>query len=88
MIYTVGLIEKYEAAIDAGVAVKKGRGAGYEGGQVWQTAAEAQAFLAARQSEHNRRVYLVMADWDLDTAPVPGASHRFLLRDAVVLRAG
>lgn len=88
MIYTIGLIDKYEAMIDGGTAIKAGRRADYEGGWVWPTAAAAQAYLAERKSEHDRRVYAVLADWDIDTMPVAGEPYHVLLRDAVVLRAG
>lgn len=88
MIFTIGLIDKYEAMIDAGNAIKAGRRADYEGGWVWPTKAAAEAYLASRQSGHDRRVYAVLADWDLDTLPVAGEPYNVLLRDAVVIRAG
>lgn len=91
MIYTVGLIEKYERQIDEGTAIKlaghaDSAGNSYPGGWVWQTAEEAHAYLVARNSTHNRRVYGVMADWAKDTAVVPGQPTRCLTRSALVVR--
>ena len=63
MIYTVGLIDKYEAALAKGDAVKDA------GGWVWQTPEEARDYLVARNSIDVRRVYGVLADWERDTAP-------------------
>ena len=86
MIYTVGLVADYEPRIDAGTAIKGGRRPDYEGGWVWETVAAAQAFLAERKSEHNRRVYGVLADWDLDALPVEGQTYRTLIKPAVIVR--
>ena len=91
MIYTVGLIAKYEAALDKRGAVKRGphrRADGRDdpGGWVWRTAEEARAYLAARGSLDVRRVYGVMADWGADTCEVAGEPTRCLKRDALVVR--
>jgi hypothetical protein len=91
VIYTVGLIDKYEAQIEAGSAVKLGAGVDefgrpYPGGWVWRTAEEARAYLVARNSTHNRRVYGVMADWDSDTVVVAGQPTRCLKSSALVVR--
>lgn len=91
MIYTVGLIAKYEAAIDNGSAIKLGPhgtpdGRTYPGGWVWRTAEEARAYLAARGALDVRRVYGVLADWDADTCAVAGEPTRCLTRDARVVR--
>jgi hypothetical protein len=93
MIYTVGLIDKYEAAIDAGRGLKLGphtRRDGYAdpGGWVWRTPEEARAYLALRGSLDTRRVYGVLADWDADTHEVAGEPTRCLKRDARVVRLG
>lgn len=91
MIYTVGLIDKYEAAIDAGGCVKRGphtRADGFAdpGGWVWRTEEEARAYLEQRRSLATRRVYGVLADWDADTYAVAGEPTRCLRRDAAVVR--
>lgn len=91
MIYTVGLIDKYEAAIDAGRAIKLGPhtrrdGRADPGGWVWRTAEEARAYLALRRSLDTRRVYGVLAEWEADTYAVAGEPTRCLRRDAQVVR--
>ncbi len=93
MIYTVGLIEKYEPALDRGGVTKRGphrRADGFDdpGGWVWRTAEDARAYLAARGSLDSRRVYGVMADWERDTREVAGEPTRCLSRDAEVVRLG
>jgi hypothetical protein len=91
VIYTVGLIDKYERQIDEGTAIKLGSGVdefgrAYPGGWVWPTAEAAYAYLVARNSTHNRRVYGVMAEWERDTAVVAGQPTRCLTRNALVVR--
>jgi hypothetical protein len=91
MIYTVGLIDKYERQIDDQTAIKLGphvdaQGNRYPGGWVWQTAADAHAYLVARKSTDVRRVYGVEADWEADTAIVPGEPTRCITRNARVVR--
>jgi hypothetical protein len=91
MIFTVGLIDKYEAQIDAGTAIKLGSGVDefgrpYPGGWVWPTPEAAHAYLVARRSTHDRRVYGVVADWEKDTAVVAGQPTRCLTRNALVVR--
>lgn len=87
MIYTVGLIAKYDPEVAAGTAVKAGRRAGQHGGWVWRTAAEARAYIAGRGSLATRRVYGVLADWDADTYEAPGEPTRCLARSARVVPA-
>ncbi len=77
VIYTVGLIEKYEAELDKGSAVKE------VGGWVWRTREEAHAYLIARNSADIRRVYGILADWDRDVGP---GYPRRLTRSATVVR--
>jgi hypothetical protein len=91
MIYTVGLVELYEPAIDAGRAIKLGPhtrpdGTADPGGWVWRTAGEARAYLKYRRSLDIRRVYGVMADWDADARHVDGEPTRCLSRNALVVR--
>jgi hypothetical protein len=91
MIYTVGLIEKYERQIDDGTAFKLPGGVDpsgkpYAGGWVWRTAEEAYAYLVARKATHDRRVYGVIAEWDKDTVIVPGQPTRCITRPAPVVR--
>lgn len=86
MLFTVGLIARYEPQLDRGAAVKLGRAEGYEGGWVWATAEAAQAFLVAERSVSIRRVYGVLADWEKDTQAVEGKPYRVLLRNAEVVR--
>jgi hypothetical protein len=91
MIYTVGLIDKYEAALGRGDAVKRGPhrradGTDDPGGWVWRTAEEARAYLARRGALDTRRVYGVDADWDADAREVAGEPTRCLRRDAKVVR--
>lgn len=66
--------------------VQGGPAADYSGGWVWKTAGEAQAYLASRNSEHNRRVYGLIADWETDTVEVAGQPTRCLIREARVVR--
>ena len=89
MIYTVGLTHKYERELARGPFNKIGRhrqpdGEIYPGGWVWQSPAEAKAYLVARKSTSIRSVYGVDADWERDT--VAGESFHHLLRDALVVR--
>ena len=86
MIYAVGLVSKYDPLLTQGAVTKKGRTATYPSGMVWRTAADAQMFLMLEGGSHVRTVYGVNADWDADTAEVPGKSYRHLLRDAEVVR--
>jgi hypothetical protein len=91
MIYTVGLVAKYEAALDAGRAVKLGPhvradGSRDPGGWVWPSAEAARDYLLSRNALGPRRVYGVEADWDTDTYEVAGEPTRCLKRDAAVVR--
>jgi hypothetical protein len=91
MIYTVGLIYKYEAEIDDGTAIKLGPfvepgGKQYPGGWVWRTPEEAWDFLVLRKSTDARKVYGVDADWETDTAEVAGQPTRCMKRNAPVVR--
>ena len=91
MIYTVGLVAKYEAAIDAGLGTKLGphkRADGFDdpGGWVWPTAEAARAYLVSRNALGPRQVYGVDADWEADTYEVAGEPTRCLKRNAQVVR--
>ena len=91
MIYTVGLIAKYEAAFAAGGVQKRGPhkradGGDDPGGWVWPTAEAARAYLVSRNALGPRQVYGVLADWDTDTYDVAGEPTRCLKRDAEVVR--
>lgn len=91
MIYTVGLISRYETALGRGTALKRGphrRADGRDdpGGWVWRTAEEARGYLASRGASDVRGVYGVVADWASDTREVPGEPTRCLNRDARVVR--
>ena len=91
MIYTVGLVAKYEAAFRSGRAVKLGPhvradGSRDPGGWVSPTAEAARDYLAARGALDVRRVYGVLAEWDADTYEVAGEPTRCLKRDAAVVR--
>lgn len=87
MIYCIGLTVRYEAALaGAATPVKRGGDAGYAGGWVWETAADAWRFIAANGLTFTHSVYGLGADWERDTATVDGHSYRRLLRDAPILR--
>ncbi len=90
MLYTVGLVAKYEKAIDAGGARKLGRrvenGRPAHGGWVWRTRAEAQAYIDSRRSVARRAVYGVEADWEHDTYEAAEEPTRCLTRDARLFR--
>lgn len=91
MIYTVGLVTKYEAAFDTGRAVKLGPhvradGRRDPGGWVWPTAEAARDYLLSRNALGPRSVYGVLAEWDTDTYEVAGEPTRCLKRDAAVVR--
>lgn len=92
MLYTVGLVAKYEKAIDAGGAMKLGQrnegGRAMHGGWVWKSREEAQAYIDAQLSVARRAVYGVEADWERDTYEAPGEPTRCLLRDAPIVRLG
>ena len=93
MLYTIGLIEKYEVEISAGTAIKGGphldqQGLRRLGGWVWQTQEEAHRYLISRGEQGNRAVYGVMAEWEIDAIPVAGEPTRCLTRDALVVRLG
>ncbi|MHA1548522.1 MAG: hypothetical protein ACTSYE_06280, partial [Alphaproteobacteria bacterium] len=81
MIYTVGLTHKYERELARGPLRKLGPqrqadGNMYPGGWVWQSAADAKAYLVERKSTSIRSVYGVEADWERDTSEAPGKTYR------------
>jgi len=84
MIYCIGLKSKYDAALAAGPYYKHGRGvrkSGWNsGGMVFQTVADAQAFLDATPGGDLRDVYGLEADWDTDTAAFDGEPFRRLTK--------
>ena len=94
MIYTIGHQENYERAFQKhgeGQVVKAGRyakpdGTVYPGGCVWRTREEAQEYLK-KYPTLSWKVYGVVADWELDTAPnESGQPWHDLLRDARIVR--
>jgi hypothetical protein len=98
--FTVGLAESYDASISASTPenplVKCGRYPGYEGGWVWATAREAEAFLASAafaevisRSGSEFGVYRLElpTNWAADVSPIPHSSdgvHR-LRNDALII---
>lgn len=87
MIYCIGLTARYEAALAGPSApVKRGGGADYAGGWVWETVAAAERFIAMNGLTATHSVYGLAADWNRDTAAVAGESYRRLVSDAEVLR--
>ena len=87
MIYCIGLTARYEAAFTGPTApVKRGGGADYAGGWVWQTVAGAERFIAVNGLTATHSVYGLGADWDRDTEAVAGQPYRRLLHDAAVSR--
>ena len=91
MIFTIGLRERYELAFTLIKPVNKlgkgvdRRGTPYGGGWVWESEADARAFIAAKEY-FDREVYGVLADWDLDTEQIPGEPYRRLLRDSEMVQ--
>jgi hypothetical protein len=91
MIYTIGIRLKYERAFAEGRARKRGRGMNpdgkeYLGGFAFRTSEDARAFLAARGLSGTHMVMGMLADWENDTAPRDGETHRYLLRDAELVK--
>ncbi len=87
MICRIGLTARYEAALAGpSVPVKRGGGADYAGGWVWETVAGAERFIALNGLTATHSVYGVNADWGRDTTAVAGGSYRRLSRDAAVVR--
>lgn len=101
VIYTLGTKKTYDAALDIKAAegkplLKVGRGTvkgvPYEGGSVWETRAEVQAYIDGSEADPERMtlrgyaVYGVEADWKRDTVKAPGdVPWRSLKRDAIVV---
>lgn len=89
MLYTVGRADLYDPQMRAGVAVKLGRrtvdGVVKHGGWVWQSADDARRFLTKRAGDEPRKVYVVLAEWHLDTYDASGEPTRCLLRDAHII---
>jgi hypothetical protein len=91
VIYTVGHTELYERRLtDPDPATKLGRqtldGEPYNGGSVWRTREEAQAWLDANP-DRPWSVYGVEADWDTDTEPsLVGEPWHDLLHDSRLVR--
>lgn len=86
MIYTVGHMGLYEKFLE------KNPGATLPaGGMVWETAREADAYLAERPRGDEYAVYGVEADWQEDTESCPAdsaAGQRFLTRPARMVIPG
>lgn len=85
MIYTIGRRESYQEVLERqGAVYKLGRRPDYPGGSVWPTPEEAAAYLAEKGLT-DYGVYLVVADWKMDTAPsIHGGPWHDLLRDAAI----
>lgn len=97
----MGTKKTYDAALDIKAAegkplLKVGRGTvkgvPYEGGSVWETRAEVQAYIDGSEADPERMtlrgyaVYGVEADWKRDTVKAPGdVPWRSLKRDAIVV---
>ncbi len=87
MIYCIGLTVRYEAALAGPSApVKRGSGADYAGGWVWETVAGAERFIAMNGLTATHTVYGLAADWQRDTEAIAGEPYRRLTRDAEVVR--
>ncbi len=87
MIYCIGLTVRYEAALAGPTApMKRGGDESYGGGWVWATPDEARQFIAMNGLTATHSVYGVRADWARDTREIPDKPHRFLARDAEVVR--
>lgn len=91
MIYTVGHRASYEQGIleTNNQLHKKGpyvtEDKQYDGGSVWQDAAQAEAYLH-RHSLADYAVYGLIADWDTDTKQLPNEEWRRLQRDALIVK--
>ena len=83
MIYTIGRPQLYDRAIEEFAKLGNqllllGRHPGYEGGEVFRTAADAQSAIDRMWSprlRHLRAGYQVDADWYADTYPVGDGIH-------------
>lgn len=93
MIFTIGYKPNYDDGI-----VKHGddfkkmgarddfKGQPYPGGSVWESAAEAEAYLAANQPRlEPYAVYGVIASWEADTTQVEGEPFRRLMKDSMIV---
>lgn len=75
MIYTLGYAPIYIERCHEGSRknipmIKLGRYEGYEGGSVWKTQEEVQAWINKHQPRlSGYAVFGVIADWNLETAP-------------------
>lgn len=99
MIYTLGHKVSYDAGLEEMKArgrplLKVGRGmhkgVPYEGGSVWRTREDAEAYMQERAEGGNPlegfAVYGLEADWRKDTVKAPGdVGWRSLKRDAAVI---
>jgi hypothetical protein len=100
MIYTLGRTVAYDEALaHSAEPMKLGQRQpcaefprGYEGGSVWETRAQAQAYVDSLPNELNPTwnavdfsVYAVDADWETDTYQVAGAAWRSLLYDRRII---
>jgi hypothetical protein len=91
VIYTIGLRDRYEMGFTLikpfnknGKGVRMD-GTPYDGGWVWQTEADARAFIAAN-GFFDREVYGVLADWETGTEQKEGEPYRRLLRDSEMVK--
>lgn len=86
MIYTVGNTQSYEAgfkeAAAKGIPLMK-----LDGGSVWETEAEARAYLKANSIGDAWSVYGVLAEWGKDTKITEhNTAWRSLKRDAELVQ--
>lgn len=85
MVYCFGLKAKYDVALASGRPFYKyGRDAGKRGGAVFRTPEDVRVFLTLR-GDTERGVYAVDADWNTDTAPIPGEPFRCLVKTSLVM---
>jgi len=87
--YTIGNKTSYDQALDGtDYVMKVGACEGYEGGWVWKTQVQAQAFIATHELEFPAKVYglLLPGGWAAYVSPEPADDgvHR-LLNDAQVV---
>ena len=87
MIYCIGITVNYERYIDEqNPCMKKGKTDDYEGGSVWETQVDAQAYADYCCPPNVFSVYQVDADWEKDTEVVFGKCWHALLRNAEITR--
>jgi hypothetical protein len=91
VIFCIGNRARYDAKLALGEPLYKlGRGVRkgryYDGGSVWQTEADARAFIARKRIEVTHEVYGVVADWETGTIQAAGEPYRRLVDTARIVR--